>query len=90
MSLLNKRKLNTKSSTETELIVADEVLNQALWTKNFLEAQGYKCQVIIYQDNTSAILLEKNGQESMSKRTRHLNIRYFRIKHYIKDLGKYM
>jgi hypothetical protein len=85
MSMSNKQKLNTKSSTETELVAADEVLDQALWTKNFLEAQGYKCQVTIYQDNTSAILLEKNGQESMSKRTRHLNIRYFRIKHYIKD-----
>jgi hypothetical protein len=32
---------------------------------------------IIYQDNQSAILLEKNGKASSSKRTRHINIRYF-------------
>ena len=32
------------------------------------------------QDNTSAILLETNGMDSSSKRTRHLNIRYYFIK----------
>ena len=31
------------------------------------------------QDNTSAILLEKNGKSSSGKRTRHLNIRHFCI-----------
>ena len=31
------------------------------------------------QDNTSAILLEKNGKSSSGKRTRHLNIRCFCI-----------
>ena len=31
------------------------------------------------QDNTSAILLEKNGKSSSGKRTRHLSIRFFRI-----------
>jgi hypothetical protein len=34
---------------------------------------------ILYQDNQSAILLEKNGKKSSSKRTRALNIRYFFI-----------
>ena len=33
----------------------------------------------MYQDNKSAILLEENGKKSSSKRTRHLNIRYFFI-----------
>ena len=32
---------------------------------------------MIYQDNQSAILLESNGRASSSKRTRHMNIRYF-------------
>ena len=49
-----------------------------LWTKLFLEAQGYKVmENILYQDNKSAILLESNGRRSSSKRTRALNIRYF-------------
>ena len=31
---------------------------------------------VIYQDNQSAIILEKNGSRSSSKRTSHINIRY--------------
>ena len=49
-----------------------------LWSKLFMEAQGVVVEDnILYQDNKSAILLEKNGKASSSKRTRHLNIRYF-------------
>jgi hypothetical protein len=33
----------------------------------------------VFQDNQSAMLLEKNGRGSSSKRTRHINIRYFFI-----------
>ena len=35
---------------------------------------------IVYQDNKSSILLETNGRASSSKRTRHLNVRYFFVK----------
>jgi hypothetical protein len=43
-----------------------------------MEAQGYKVnENIVYQDNQSAILLERNGKASSSKRTKHINIRYF-------------
>ena len=34
---------------------------------------------VIYQDNQSAIRLEKNGGRSSRKRTRHINIRYYFI-----------
>jgi hypothetical protein len=51
---------------------------QILWTRYFLEAQGYGVNdSIINQDNQSSILLEKHGRASSSKRTRHINIRYF-------------
>ena len=50
-----------------------------MWTKLFLEAQGYEIETEIGQDNESAIKLEKNGKKSSSKRTRVLNIRYFFI-----------
>ena len=33
----------------------------------------------MYQENQSAMLLKKNGKGSSSKRTRHINIRYFFI-----------
>ena len=73
-----RRKLNTKSSTEAELVSVSDVLPQVLWTRYFLEAQGFKVgESTIFQDNQSAILLEKYGKALASKRTRHINIRYF-------------
>jgi hypothetical protein len=77
-NISRKQKLNMRSSTESELVAADDAANMILWTKLFLEAQGYKIwQNILYQDNKSAILLEKNGKRSSSKRMRAFNIRYF-------------
>jgi hypothetical protein len=35
---------------------------------------------VVYQDNQSAMLLEKNGTASSGKRTRHINIRYYFVK----------
>lgn len=78
VSTSRKQKLNTKSSTEAELVAADDISGMILWTKLFLEAQGYGIKNnILYQDNKSTILLQENGKKSSSKRTRHLNIRYF-------------
>ena len=36
-----KQKLNTKSSTEAELVGAGDSVGQAIWTANFLKHQGY-------------------------------------------------
>ena len=77
-SLSRKQKLNTRSSTEAELVAADDTAGMILWTKLFLEDQGYGIQRnILYQDNKSAILLETNGRRSAGKRSRAINIRYF-------------
>ena len=35
--------------------------------------------IMLEQDNTSAILLERNGKTSSGKRTRHLNVGHFHI-----------
>jgi hypothetical protein len=73
-----KQKLNTRSSTESELVGVDDLMPSILWTRYFLKAQGYQVdENILYQDNKSSILLEKNGKASSSKRTRHISIRYF-------------
>jgi hypothetical protein len=78
ISVSRKQKLNTKSSTEAELVGVDDATTLILWTKLFLEAQGYNIsRNVIHQDNKSAILLERNGKRSSSKRTRAINIRYF-------------
>jgi hypothetical protein len=39
-SISRKQKLNSKSSTESELVGADDVSIMILWTKLFLEEQG--------------------------------------------------
>ena len=75
-----KQKINAKSSAEAEAIAAGGCASQILWTKYFLEAQGYDLHSsTLYQDNHSAILLEQNGKASSTKRTKHINIRYFFI-----------
>jgi hypothetical protein len=74
-----KQKMNTKSSTEAELVGANDVLPQVLWTKYFLEAQGYGCSSVLFQDNQSTMKLEENGKAFSGRRTRHINIRYFFI-----------
>ena len=73
-----KQKLVTRSTCEAELVGADDASTKILWTKLFLEAQGYKVREnILYQDNKSTILLLNNGKASSGKRTRAINIRYF-------------
>ena len=43
-----------------------------------MEKQGYNInENILYQDNKSAMLLEKNGRASSGKQSRAINIRYF-------------
>jgi hypothetical protein len=45
-----------------------------------MKAQGYNVKDnILFQDNKSSILLEKNGKALSSKRTKHINIWHFFI-----------
>jgi hypothetical protein len=79
----NKHKLNTKSSTESELIAMYDKSGDILWTRHFLEAQGYTISAnIVYQDNMSTLSLKINGRVSSSKRTKHIKAKYFFIQHY--------
>jgi hypothetical protein len=67
----------TKSSTESELVAVSDALPQILWTKQFLESQGYQPgPVRLYQDNQSTMAMIEKGR-STSSRTRHIAIRYF-------------
>jgi hypothetical protein len=75
-----KQKLNTRSSTETEIVGADDFMPVICWTRYFMKAQGYGVKYsVLFQDNKSSILLEKNGKALSSKRKKHINIRYFFI-----------
>jgi hypothetical protein len=81
MSYSWKQKINTKSSTESELVGVDDSLGYILWARYFLQEQGYDMDPsLVYQDNISAILLETNGKASSTKRTKHIKVKYFYIK----------
>ena len=66
-SFSRKQRINTKSSTEAELVGVDEALPQIY-------------QNILYQDNQSAMILETNGKTVHSKWTKHIKVQYFFIK----------
>jgi hypothetical protein len=62
-------------------VSVDDTMPQVLWMNYFLDGQGYGAKkTIIYQDNKRAILLETNGRASGSKRTKHINMRFYFIK----------
>ena len=65
-----KQKVNSRSSTEAELIALDDILSKILWTLYFTEAQGFKVIAnIVYRNNQSSMKLEQNGKDSSGKRT---------------------
>ena len=77
---LMTQRINTTGSTKAEVVGVHDNMPAILWTQYFLEAQGCPLKsTIIHQDNQSSILLESNGCGLSSKRTRHMNIRYFPI-----------
>ena len=78
INISSKQKVNTRSSTEAEVIGVDDCIGPILWTHQFLEHQGYDVKDnVLLQDNQSTIQLEENGRASAGKRSRHMNIWYF-------------
>ena len=81
MSMSRGQKLNTKRSTESELVGINDVLPQILWGKSFIAAQGYTVEHnILPQDNKSTILLATNSKFSSSKKMKHIKNRFFLIR----------
>ena len=80
----SKQKLNTKSSTKSEVVgVSDYIPFDIIWLSNFMKEQGYELiGNFVYQDNLSAIKMEKIGLKSCGQKSKHIDIRYF----FIKDL----
>jgi len=77
----SKQKLNTKSSTEAEVVGVSNYLPFNLHFVIFLREQGYTIKEnILYQDNESAIRMETNGRMSCTSNPKHIDIRYFFVK----------
>ena len=69
----SKQKLNTKSSTESEVVGASDYVPWVVWLQSFLKHQGYNLKSShYYQDNKSAMKLEKNGKMASGNKTRHI------------------
>ena len=67
MSKSSKQKLNTKSSTEAEMVGVSDYLPRAIWAKKFMEGQGYTLKESrFYQDNQSTIRFEKNDRSRVA------------------------
>jgi hypothetical protein len=81
-----KMKVNTRSSTETELITADMIMLEMLWALHFIQAQGYSPECVgLYQDNISTQLLIKNVRILSGMHTKHIKVKFFFIKNRVDD-----
>ena len=83
-----KQKLNTKSSTEGEIVGVSDYLPNVIWTRMFLAEQGYILEEnIVYQDNMSSMKIVMNGKRSSGQKTKHMSNRYFWIKDRLSSEG---
>ena len=71
----SKKKLNTKSSTEAKVVGVSDYIPYNIWICLFMGAQGYDIkQNILFQDNQSAINMEKNGKKIFTGNYRNIDI----------------
>ena len=78
------QKLNSKSSTEAEIIAVSDGMNIPLWLGDFINHQGYgKHPIRLEQDKQSCITLLTKGR-STAETTRFIEIRKFWISDYIR------
>ena len=75
-----KQRLNTRSSTESEIVAVDNFHPKMLWALRFMQCQGYMLEMKLYQDNKSTITLEAKVRSSLGKRSSTISIHYFSIK----------
>ena len=81
LSKSSGQKINTKSSSEAELVGVDDILPTILWAKYFIEAQGYDIEHnIIHQDNESTLRMINNGKKSCTARSKHIKAKFFLAK----------
>ena len=73
------QKLNSKSSTESEIIAVSDGMNIPLWLAGFIAYQGHgKIPVRLEQDNQSCITLLTKGR-STAETTRFIEVQKFWI-----------
>jgi len=75
----SNQKMNTRSSTETEVVGNSEYLPKNIYFEMFMEGQGYKLQSnTLAQDNESTMRMATNGRSSpCTSNSKHISIKYF-------------
>jgi hypothetical protein len=77
----SKQKLNAKSSTEAELIGTSEYIPFNIWFVMFMKEQGHDIKLnVLFQDNESTIKMLKNGRDSCTSNSRHIDVKHFWVK----------
>ena len=77
INISSKQKINTRSSTEAELVGINDAMAMILWVRMFLEEQGFSVKDnVIHQDNQSTMTLENNGRLRSGNCTEHVNSRH--------------
>jgi hypothetical protein len=75
-----KQKLNTKSSTEAEIVGLSDGLSHVIWARELICAQGYVLPPTkVHQDNQGVLSIMSGGR-SPKHRTKHLDIRHFFVR----------
>ena len=73
-----KQKMNTRSSTKTEVVGTSEYLPKNIYFEMFMEAQGYKLKInVLAEENESTIRMSNNGRDSCTSNSKHIAIKYF-------------
>ena len=74
----SKQKIKTKSSTEAEVVGISDYLPYNICICLVVGAQRYDIKHnILFQDNQSAINMEKHGKKSCTGKSSHIVILYF-------------
>jgi hypothetical protein len=75
----------TLSSSEAEYVAVSEVCAEVMFVKQVIEFLNIKLElpIKILMDNVGAMFLTEN--QSMSQRTRHIDVRYHFIRDYVED-----
>ena len=71
------QKINTTSSCEAEIVALAKGLQQSIWSRGFLIAQGFPpLPITVYQDNQAAMKLIERGRPA-AEQTRHIDLGFF-------------
>ena len=75
----------TYSSTEAEFVAVYDAAKMAIYLRSLLDEIGIPQihATMIYEDNTGALMMANAGQPT--RRTRHMDIRYFAIQDWVED-----